>query len=429
MRLYNTCVPVKRHLPIRQAVVILALLGLFARVGYIYFTKSYENPRTFEYGEIAANIVRGNGFARVNEFSSVLEPTSSHAPLYPLFLSLFSAGTYGAYAFLTVQLLQAVFGVLTALVLYMTGRNLHGHGMGLLAAAGISFYPPLIYYTAKFTPTILFILMLSAALYLIMTANRNIIKSIGAGVLAGMTILCDPIGIALIPALIIWTLMFKRLRLHTVACIVLVACAVLVPWTVRNYRVHRRIVPITTQYAKNLWIGNNPRATGTDYYRTVLRQPLNFTLMPQTLPRATKTMLGHMRENEQADFFLHRTWRFITRQPHSFTCLLLRKTYYYWWRTPPHLIASQDSRRYGSWHTIMYLPLLIFGCIGAYLAAIDRGRADCFLIVLTVLIISCMYIVAHVGLARYRLPVETYLILTAAYAWNAAWARYRHTFV
>lgn len=167
-----------RHLPIPQTVVFLTLLGFFIRVGFIYFTKNYENPQTFEYGEIAANIVRGNGFARTNEFSNMLEPTSSHAPLYPLFLSWFSAGTDHVYGSLVVQLLQAVFGALTALVMYMTGRRLYGHGTGLLAAAGLSFYPPLIYYTAKFTPTIPFIFLMITALYLITISNGHIIKAI-----------------------------------------------------------------------------------------------------------------------------------------------------------------------------------------------------------------------------------------------------------
>ncbi len=407
-------------------VLLLAVLGFLVRVGFIFTLKSYENPSTFEYGEIAANLTSGRGFSRVNEFSNHLEQTSSHAPLYPLLLSFVSAESGRAFGFLTVQLLQAIFGVLTAFLIYGICSRLYDQNAGLLAAAGLVFYPPLIYYTLKFTPTILFIFLMSASLYLIVTANGNVLKTTVAGVSIGLTILCDPIGIAIIPALIGYTFLYRRFRWYRLAMILLISCAVLIPWTVRNYRIHRRIVVVTTQHAKNLWIGNNPRATGTDYYRTVHGRQSNFTLMTQTLPRETKTMLGTMREIEQADFFLLEAWQFANQHPLLFTRLMLKKTFYYWWRAPSSITASPDARRYGLWHTLAYAPFLLFGCIGAYLAVIKRRSAGTLLIVLTVFFISCIYSIAHVGLARYRLPVETYLIPLAAYAVLEARRWYRH---
>ncbi|UCC10976.1 MAG: glycosyltransferase family 39 protein [candidate division WOR-3 bacterium] len=407
-------------------VILLAVLGFLVRAGFIYFAKSYENPSTYEYGEIAANIMSGRGFSRVNEFSTHLEPTSSHAPLYPFLLSLLSAGSGRTFGFPGVQLLQAILSVLTVFFIYGICRRLYDRTTGVLAAMGLAFYPPLIYYTLKFTPVMLFVFLLSISLYLIIAANGNVIKTVAAGVFVGLTVLCDPVGIALIPALIVCTLLYRRLRWHTIAIILLVSCAVLIPWTVRNFRIHRRIVVVTTQYAKNLWIGNNPRATGTDYYRSVHGQHSDFTLMTQTLPRETKIVLGTMSEIEQADFFLQETWRFVCRHPQHFIRLLLQKTFYYWWRAPSSITASPDARRYGLWHTLVYAPILLFGCIGGYLTVIKRRSADTLLIVLTVFFISCIYIIAHVGLARYRLPIETCLIPLAAYAVHEAWRWYRH---
>ena len=34
------------------------------------------------------------------------------------------------------------------------------------------------------------------------------------------------------------------------------------PWTVRNYSVHGKFIPVSTNGGVNLWIGNNPNATG-----------------------------------------------------------------------------------------------------------------------------------------------------------------------
>jgi 4-amino-4-deoxy-L-arabinose transferase-like glycosyltransferase len=416
-------VPDKHRSPALLTAVLLAALGFFIRIGFIYVTRSYEDPRTFEYGEIAGNIVRGNGFARVNEFSNKVEPTSSHAPLYPFLLAWLSYG-HGRTSHNAIQVLQAVIGILTALVMYMTARRLYGNRIGVIAAAGFLFYPPLIYYTSKCTPTVVFIFLLSVTVYLIMITAGNIIKAIAAGVFVGMTMMCDPVAAALVPSLVIWALVFRRLKPHLLVVILLAACAVLAPWTIRNLRIHHRLVPVTTQYAKNLWIGNNPRATGTDYYRTVPGQPDNYTLMPQTLPRAARIILGNMPESEQTALFLRETRLFLTQHPLQFIHLLAKKAYYYWWRTPVHLTASRDAHRFGIWHTLMYFPLLLSGCIGMYLSMKEHGP-DISLIAMTAFFISCVYVIAHVGLARYRLPVETYLILTAAYLWHAAWSRYR----
>src|SRR5205823_6068560 len=47
---------------------------------------------------------------------------------------------------------------------------------------------------------------------------------------------------------------------------IVIAFVCLAPWTVRNYRVFGRIVPVCESGGINLWIGNNPAATGDDRY-------------------------------------------------------------------------------------------------------------------------------------------------------------------
>ena len=39
----------------------------------------------------------------------------------------------------------------------------------------------------------------------------------------------------------------------------------LTPWTIRNYKVHGRIILLKSGMPKELWMGNNPNATGTGY--------------------------------------------------------------------------------------------------------------------------------------------------------------------
>src|SRR5436305_7313095 len=46
----------------------------------------------------------------------------------------------------------------------------------------------------------------------------------------------------------------------------LVASACLAPWTIRNYSVFGRFVPVCSSGGLSLWVGNNPLATGDDRY-------------------------------------------------------------------------------------------------------------------------------------------------------------------
>jgi hypothetical protein len=52
-------------------VLLLALPGFLVLVGGIFFLKGSENPRTFEYGGIAANIT--SGFLRIQLLQAIFK--------------------------------------------------------------------------------------------------------------------------------------------------------------------------------------------------------------------------------------------------------------------------------------------------------------------------------------------------------------------
>ena len=51
-----------------------------------------------------------------------------------------------------------------------------------------------------------------------------------------------------------------------IAMFMAVALLCLAPWTVRNYVMFGKFVPVTVSAGKNLWIGNNAHATGSQHY-------------------------------------------------------------------------------------------------------------------------------------------------------------------
>ncbi len=400
-----------------KLVLFLFIGGLLMRTGFVVISKSYVHPHDWEYGAIARNIVSGNGYTRTTELDGSLEPTSSHAPLYPYFLALFYRYGQTNLVFLVIELIQAFISAVTILIFYRMALVLFNKPVAVLTSFGMALYPPSIYYSAKLTPTTFFIFLLSLALLLVLRKGKNISYStMAGGIVLGLSLLCDPLTFALFPALIIWYFIQRKISVSTLLLVMIISLILLIPWTVRNYSIHARIVPVTTQFGVNFWIGNNPNATGTDYYKVYSIEEGTFVLMTETLSKDTKKELETMREMERSQFFFKQGLQFIQQNPNIFLTLLFKKIYYYWWFAPQEINASIDIMKYRTAYTIFYLPLLVLGIFGIAKSFNRYYVKNSLLIFFVILFISGTYILTHVGLMRYRVPLEVCLIMYASLA-------------
>lgn len=218
---------------------------------------------------------------------------------------------------------------------------------------------------------------------------------------------------AIYPAIFFWFLFSKKINFYRMALIIISSLVILIPWTIRNYNIHKRIIPVTTQFGVNLWIGNNPDATGTDYYKIMSFKKEEYILMTQTLPSNIKDSLSRISEIECMDFYLNESFKFIKKEPIKFISLLFKKFYYYFWFAPPSEYSSKDLEKFRILFYMIYLPLLITGIAGIFSSIKDHKNV--LLIIFCIFFISCIYIFTHVGLIRYRLPLELYLIIFSAY--------------
>jgi len=409
--------PKNNSLKLPKFIIILFIIGFVLRIGFIFVSKSYINPNDWEYGEIARNLVADNGYARTTVFNGSLELTSSHAPLYPYFLSVFYNLGQKTWVFIIIQFIQAFLSSLIILIFYKTALLLFNKSVAILTSVGITLYPPLIYYSAKLTPTTFFIFLLSLTILLIFKIKKdNLISKILPGIMLGLSILCNPLALTIFPALIIWHFIERKISLKDLILIIVTSLIILVPWTIRNYSVHHHIIPVTTQFGINFWIGNNPNATGTDYYKVYSIKQGNFVLMDQTLPRKVKNELGRKSEIARSKFFLKQGIKFIKQNPIKFLRLLLKKCYYFWWFAPSEINASVDVIKYKTIYMIFYIPVLILGLLGILMSLNRKFIKNNLLIILVIFFISSIYIITHVGLIRYRIPLETYLIMFVGFA-------------
>lgn len=136
--------------------------------------------------------------------------------------------------------------------------------------------------------------------------------------------------------------------------------------------------------------------------------------MTQTLSANIQDSLNRISEIERARFYLQQGKDFVLHNPFKFLSLLIKKFFYYWWFAPSNEYTSRDLQKYRILLYIFYIPVLILGLIGLYLSIKNHKRV--LFILLSIIFISALYIFTHVGLIRYRMPIELFLLMFSAYA-------------
>ena len=292
--------------------LLLATVALGVRVALVLVLRSDLLPdTTYEHGVIAENLLAGRGF-RV-WFLGTEGPTSQQAPVYPFLL----AGVYWLFggecsqALLAMQLLQCLAG--TGLVLslvWLAWQMLpQKRSIGWLAGAGAALYPTHIYMVSHIQVAVWATLglVLTLALACWTAGHGGRMPAVLAGVVAGLTILTDPILTLVLPVAV-WCLVrqrtaarqtdrrvgcahhgstpswvpWPRLRGHAsadheacsrerehgtpvvVLVFLLTTAVVVTPWVLRNALVHGEFVFVKSTFGYAFWQGNNPTSWGTD---------------------------------------------------------------------------------------------------------------------------------------------------------------------
>ncbi|MGD0506363.1 MAG: hypothetical protein ABSA27_01095, partial [Terriglobales bacterium] len=132
------------------------------------------NPDSSDLLSFAYNLSTGTGFAHaVNEgqpYSQPVEFSAWRPPLYPAVVAValqFSRNT------LFLRSLQVAFGVLSLYLFLHLGFILLGELPALIAGLAFSLYPSLIWYSADLGTESLFLLLLTAVLFVFYTAGRE----------------------------------------------------------------------------------------------------------------------------------------------------------------------------------------------------------------------------------------------------------------
>lgn len=352
------------------------------------------------------------------------------APLYAYFLAFLSFITNGSIFWSKALQLLLSFG--TSFYLFKLSEHLLGRQVAIISAMIYAFYGTLIFYESMFLIPVLFLFLTVWGIYrFIIYKDSMSIKSWAiTGLILGLAVISRPNILLVIPFLLIWLVWFNdnkeqllsRLKLP----LVLVAGVLIpiLPVTIKNYITSGDFILVSSQGGINLYLGNNPRATGLAMTMPEVQLNLSIgwnkftTATTAAAERETGTTLS---PGEASSFWSKKALKWMYDNPTDFLSLLWKKTTYLFNGFENSDNADIYFERKKSvlhsilvWNSFLYFPfglLLPFFFVGLY---VTRHKFKTLLPLYVYILIYIPSIILFLVTARHRLPIIIFMIIIAS---------------
>jgi hypothetical protein len=409
---------------IRKAATSLALIVIVAMGARIAFAWDQARkippgvlgivPFQQETGNVAYALAQGKGFSDV--FRTDTGPTAWLAPVYPLFVAaMFKLfGVFTARAFFACVALNILFSSAACVPIFYAGKRIRGLGVASGAAWLWAFLPNAVMMPFEWiwdtTLSALLAAMLLWATLALMESER-LRDWCGYGLLWGLALMTNPVLGVLLPFLLGWAgwpacrdYEGRRFEWKRVALAAGIAALCCVPWTIRNYAVFHRFVPLRSNLPFELWLGNNDIF---DEHARNSRKSITRTEESRTYTRLGET--AYMQEK----------WQLATAFMRSHPGLELRltgKRFVAFWmgtESPLKNFRATDSSLIKGILLTSFLTAI--GALFGIVALCQRQAAKALPFAVFPVIFPCLYYVTHADL-RYRHPIDPVVCLLAALA-------------
>ncbi len=278
-----------RALPERHGKRTLVVLGLIVALGLGLRAYAVVDPAAEPADDSRAYFGLAKALYEEGSFGgSEFRDSSDWSPGAPLLYAASFYATGGAREG-TARIVEALLGAAAILVVFALAERLarawggvmtsarqvgRSHHTGLLAAFAVAVYPPFIHSTTELMSEPPAILTLPAAVLAFLWASERerLAAWLVPGLLFGLTAMFRPeyllVGgaFAVLAALRLFNARGWRPALGGAALFLAALVVLIVPWTVRNYVVLDRVVPISTGGGKALYVGTFLPADG-EYQR------------------------------------------------------------------------------------------------------------------------------------------------------------------
>jgi len=401
---------------VRRLTLVLFILSFLLHLGVVLALRHYQHPILWENGGIASSLYEGHGF-RLAYFGPTAEPTSVQAPGYPVLLwGFWEAFGQTPRAYLILSAIQCLALASMVWPVGMLSRRWFPDVPVWIAQAIVAVYPLYLWYGTRIHHTGLVMAMHPWLLWAWLAwCRRGPFQGIATGLFSGLAGLFQPVllGVYAIcgAALLAGAAASRRWKPAIsllAAALAVVAC--LTPWTIRNYKVHGRLILVKSGMAKEFWMGNNPHATGTAFATGGAEEITN------VYPPKAYALRGKLSEIQMTDALDAEAWAYIKANPGRTVEMTLKKILWFWTVPPRDLVRSSQEGEALTYRGIQiaYWAIIVILAVIGIAASPHPVKEYLAVMALYVGVYSAVYGMTHVGQARFRGEIEFIFLFGAA---------------
>lgn len=394
---------------ISRHIIVVALLVIAVSLAYSFYYHDRPRVDAEAYNRIARNLAEGYGYVEHRENAAHPEQDDAIVrvgPGYEFFLAAIYK-TFGIHIWI-VWIFHALLRGASVILVFLIAKKLFPDSdkVPLAAAFLFGFSPDLIVVNGLLLTETLFLFLLIASLYttfLAVSESRARLRTVFlAGLFWALCILTRPV--ALLPLLLTCGLLVWRRQRMGLCAFLAGSLLFITPWSVFMSLRYDAFVLTTTAGGLDIWVGNNPHATG-GFSKTPEIQAIRDNLHSVAFTRVA----------------VQKYIEFLTQDPLSFLELQWRKTAIYFSLMRPtgfwiHLAAYPWDRLVtllasGVWTA----GLFVGGLAGALLLLREKWNSSINRLFLGFAVLQPLAVIPIIVETRYRYALFPFLAIFAAY--------------
>lgn len=376
----------------------------------------------FEAGQVAKSITSGKGFSSPLALVET-GPTAFVSPLYPYLLAVIFKlwGIYTVRSHIAAQIINCVASALTIVPLYSIAKRSFGAGVAVVSS-WIWVVLPSAWHTPiadvwETSLTVLWLTILVCAT-LFLRSRPSFLSCAGYGLLWAVGALLNAAVVGLLPFFLVWLIWDIRRQSkhwpHLVIAALLAFILGMAPWTLRNFEVFRKFIPLRSAFGLELWLGNNPDESDV---RSFLLHPFINRDEANSYRAMGEIPYMHVKRQVAVDF--------MRSHPAITAGRIATRVFDFWFAVTDRAQNSWASDpAYLKAFFLFNAAYVLMGWLGLLAAWRNDG---CFAVApysFILLLYPLVYYLSHT-LARYRSPVEPFLVVLGVYGLAQAAASIR----